>query len=318
MKNRNLLALAILGGLLTACGGSDDNNSNNPSDPNGEKPLRGPSPGLQYQHRIDPTDTDGSHGISDSNGNPQGGNNNGGNNNGGNNNGGNNNGGNNNGGNNNGGNNNGGNNNGGNNNGGNNNGGNNNRSPSYNEIEFNGKIITLLPPNVPPGSGDYYENNDGAYRKMIGNQFGNLIFGVIVDKANGNARAFTRDTRANALTTNMPTTGTFDYGGTAVHYDVARKEFLKGTALMKVDFSSAKKLTGEINLPGRTDPVRLSADIIGNRFSGSSDNQVVTSGSFYGDEATEMGGIYGKNTSNPDVKEFIGSFGAKKRAPFVP
>ena len=153
---------------------------------------------------------------------------------------------------------------------------------------------------------------------MIGNQFGNLIFGVIVDKANGNARAFTRDTRANALTTNMPTTGTFDYGGTAVHYDVARKEFLKGTALMKVDFSSAKKLTGEINLPGRTDPVRLSADIIGNRFSGSSDNQVVTSGSFYGDEATEMGGIYGKNTSNPDVKEFVGSFGAKKRAPFVP
>ena len=290
MKNRNLLALAILGGLLTACGGSDDNNSNNPSDPNGEKPLRGPSPGLQYQHWIDPTDTDGSHGISDSNGNPQGGNNNGGNNNGGNNNGGNNG----------------------------NNGGNNNRSPSYNEIEFNGKIITLLPPNVPPGSGDYYENNDGAYRKMIGNQFGNLIFGVIVDKANGNARAFTRDTRANALTTNMPTTGTFDYGGTAVHYDVARKEFLKGTALMKVDFSSAKKLTGEINLPGRTDPVRLSADIIGNRFSGSSDNQVVTSGSFYGDEATEMGGIYGKNTSNPDVKEFIGSFGAKKRAPFVP
>ena len=83
MKNRNLLALAILGGLLTACGGSDDNNSNNPSDPNGEKPLRGPSPGLQYQHWIDPTDTDGSHGISDSNGNPQGGNNNGGNNNGG-------------------------------------------------------------------------------------------------------------------------------------------------------------------------------------------------------------------------------------------
>ena len=58
MKNRNLLALAILSGMLTACGGSDDD-SNTPADPkNNPPPLQGPSPGLQYQHRVDPLDTD--------------------------------------------------------------------------------------------------------------------------------------------------------------------------------------------------------------------------------------------------------------------
>ena len=44
MQNRNLLALAILSGLLTACGGGDDD-SNNPADPkNNPPPLQGPSP----------------------------------------------------------------------------------------------------------------------------------------------------------------------------------------------------------------------------------------------------------------------------------
>ena len=310
MKNRNLLALAILGGLLTACGGSDDNNSNNPSDPNGEKPLRGPSPGLQYQHWIDPTDTDGSHGISDSNGNPQGGNNNGGNNNGGNNNGGNNNGGNNNGGNNGRGNNNGGNNNGGNNNGGNNGG---NTRPSYNEIEFNGKNIPLLPQGTQPGEGGQYQSDEGAYRKVIGNQYGSFLYGVIIDKTGGGARAFARDAREGAVTTNMPASGSMNYAGPAIHYDVPRRTTIDAMSSFTANFDT-KKLNGEIVVPGKTDPVRLEADILGSRFTGSSSDKVVTEGNFYGDGATEMGGIYGKNsTANPEAKEYIGAYGVRFR-----
>ena len=281
MKNRNLLALAILGGLLTACGGSDDNNSNNPSDPNGEKPLRGPSPGLQYQHWIDPTDTDGSHGISDSNGNPQGGNNNGGNNNGGNNNGGNNNGG--------------------------------NTRPSYNEIEFNGKNIPLLPQGTQPGEGGQYQSDEGAYRKVIGNQYGSFLYGVIIDKTGGGARAFARDAREGAVTTNMPASGSMNYAGPAIHYDVPRRTTIDAMSSFTANFDT-KKLNGEIAVPGKTDPIRLEADILGSRFTGSSSDKVVTEGNFYGDGATEMGGIYGKNsTANPEVKEYIGAYGVRFR-----
>ena len=47
---------------------------------------------------------------------------------------------------------------------------------------------------------------------------------------------------------------------------------------------------------------------------GSSSDKVVTEGNFYGDGATEMGGIYGKNsTANPEVKEYIGAYGVRFR-----
>jgi periplasmic protein len=301
MKNRNLLTIAILAGMLTACGGSGSDDSNNPSDPNGEKPLRGPSPGLQYQHHVDPVDRDGSYGILDSNGNNPGGNNNGGNNNQGNN------------GNNNNGGNNGGNNNGGNN-GGNNNNGGNTTPPSYNEIEFNGKNITLLPSGTQPGEGGIYKSDEGSYRKIVGNQYGNFLYGVIIDKTGGGARAFTREAKDGARTTNMPKTGTMSYAGAAIHYDVSRKTTLDGTAYLNADFAN-NKLNGEINVPGRTDPIRLSANIIGNRFNGASAEKVVTDGNFFGDGATEVGGIYGKDSATPDVKEYIGAFGVRMYQP---
>ena len=312
MQNRNLLALAIFSGLLTACGGGDDD-SNNPADPkNNPPPLQGPSPGLQYQHRIDPIDQDGSFGIIDSNGNGNSNNNNGSNSGNNNNNSGNNNGGNNNnsGNNNNPGNNNGGNNgnNGGNNNG-NNNGGNNN-SKSYNQISINNKTIDLLPSNIAPGAGGFYTNEDAQYKKLIGNHLQFALYGVIVDKGAGNARAFFKE--SGPMNVTMPTTGMVRYQGSATHYDVAKNELSQGTSGFDVNFD-AHTVNGQINISGKS-PITLSADISGQRFSGTTADKVATDGHFYGNRGEEISGAYGKNSANnPNEKEFIGAFGARER-----
>ncbi|MFC2752775.1 MAG: transferrin-binding protein-like solute binding protein, partial [Cardiobacterium sp.] len=197
------------------------------------------------------------------------------------------------------------------NNGGNNNGG--NTRPSYNEIEFNGKNIPLLPQGTQPGEGGQYQSDEGAYRKVIGNQYGSFLYGVIIDKTGGGARAFARDAREGAVTTNMPASGSMNYAGPAIHYDVPRRTTIDAMSSFTANFDT-KKLNGEIVVPGKTDPIRLEADILGSRFTGSSSDKVVTEGNFYGDGATEMGGIYGKNsTANPEVKEYIGAYGVRFR-----
>ena len=303
MKNRNLLALAILSGMLTACGGSDDD-SNNPADPkNNPPPLQGPSPGLQYQHRVDPLDTDGSHGIIDSNGN--------------------------------------GNNNGGNNNSGNNNGGTNppgtnppgtnppgtnppgtnppGTNPpnpkSYNQIAIkdsnnNYKTIDLLPSNVQPGSNQgtnkTYKSDDSSYKKLNGNDLKYALYGVIIDKTDGNtAHAFYRDSQDESTRgVVLPQKEVF-YQGHVIHYDVANRTLVEGTALFDVNFPN-RKIEGGITAGSARIPI--SATISGERFSGSSSNNVTVEGRFYGPEGHDMSGIYGKGTG--DRKEFIGSFGA--------
>ena len=306
MQNRNLLALAIFSGLLTACGGGGDD-SNNPADPkNNPPPLQGPSPGLQYQHRVDPIDKDGSFGIIDSNGNGSG-NNNGGDSSGNNNN---NNSGNNNGGNNNNPGNNNGRNNGNNsgNNNGNNNGGNNNNK-SYNQITINNKTIDLLPPNIAPGAGGFHNAEDGQYKKLIGNNMQFALYGVVLDKEAGNARAFFKE--SGPVNVTMPTTGMVRYQGSATHYDVAQKAFSQGTAGFDVNFD-AHTVNGQIKVSGKS-PIVLSAEINGQRFSGTTNDKVVTDGRFFGNRGEEISGTYGKDSSTPNEKEFIGAFGAKER-----
>ena len=104
-----------------------------------------------------------------------------------------------------------------------------------------------------------------------------------------------------------------NYAGPAIHYDVPRRTTIDAMSSFTANFDT-KKLNGEIAVPGKTDPIRLEADILGSRFTGSSSDKVVTEGNFYGDGATEMGGIYGKNsTANPEVKEYIGAYGVRFR-----
>ena len=309
MQNRNLLALAIFSGLLTACGGSGDSD-NNPADPNNPPPLKGPSPGLQYQHRVDPIDRDGSNGIINNNGNNQGGNNNNSGNNSQGNNQGNNPGNNNQG------------NTPGNNNQGNNPGGNNNGLPqtsngsinnkSYNnQVNINNRTIHLLPNSIAQGAGSIQDVDDNvqSYRKLIGNNLNKGLYGVLIHKTDNSAYAFYQHDNGNIT---LPTTGMVRYNGLAIHYDVAKKEALQGTSTFDVDFGAAKSVNGKITLNGKA-PIELSAKINGTNFKGVTNDKIETEGSFYGDNGAELSGTYGKPAANGSGKEYIGAFGAQSR-----
>ncbi|WP_179123571.1 transferrin-binding protein-like solute binding protein [Cardiobacterium hominis] len=46
---------------------------------------------------------------------------------------------------------------------------------------------------------------------------------------------------------------------------------------------------------------------------GTTNDKVVTDGRFFGNRGEEISGTYGKDSSMPNEKEFIGAFGAKER-----
>ena len=83
------------------------------------------------------------------------------------------------------------------------------------------------------------------------------------------------------------------------------RTLVEGTALFDVNFPN-RKIEGGITAGSSRIPI--SATISGERFSGSSSDNVTVEGRFYGPEGHDMSGIYGKGTG--DRKEFIGSFGA--------
>ena len=135
------------------------------------------------------------------------------------------------------------------------------------------------------------------------------LYGVVLDKEAGNARAFFKE--SGPVNVTMPTTGMVRYQGSATHYDVAQKAFSQGTAGFDVNFD-AHTVNGQINVSGKS-PIVLSAEINGQRFSGTTNDKVVTDGRFFGNRGEEISGTYGKDSSMPNEKEFIGAFGAKER-----
>ena len=203
---------------------------------------------------------------------------------------------------------------------GNNNNGNNNTDnlKSYEKISVGGVEVPILLPGAQAGSDGFYATDVvNSYKRLVGMDLSYARYGVIVDtRTGGKVASFSlpANDEANTARVTVPTTGSFSYVGKAAHYDTAQDSVKRGTSSLIVNFTN-KSLTGEINIVGRTDPIKLEAQLDSNdnsAFRGTL-NGVETRGGFYGAGAAEMSGVYSKPTTNPDISEFTGAFGAKKQ-----
>ena len=273
MQYRNLLTAAVTLGILTACGGSDNNvadprpvapaaNSGSPASPS----ARGP-----WQLPTQPNNND---------------KNNNGNNNGNN---------------------------------GNNNGGNSGNGSidadwkkAINKLRINDQEIELLASNITRGSGGYFKGEDDSYRKIVGNNLHNALYGMVYDKQRGSYHTFFQGPSPQQVPTTLPKKGEARYTGLAVH-QAEGADMQEGLTEFNVNFTT-KDVTGRISVPGKIDPIRLKARINNNTFSGYSDERTFTNGSFYGQNAAEMSGVYEKySQTQAGEREFRGAFGATKR-----
>ena len=273
MQYRNLLTAAVTLGILTACGGSDNNvadprpvapaaNSGSPASPS----ARGP-----WQLPTQPNNND---------------KNNNGNNNGNN---------------------------------GNNNGGNSGNGSidadwkkAINKLRINDQEIELLASNITRGSGGYFKGEDDSYRKIVGNNLHNALYGMVYDKQRGSYHTFFQGPSPQQVPTTLPKKGEARYSGLSVH-QAEGADMQEGLAEFNVNFTT-KDVTGRISVPGKIDPIRLKARINNNTFSGYSDERTYTNGSFYGQNAAEMSGVYEKySQTQAGEREFRGAFGATKR-----
>lgn len=119
-------------------------------------------------------------------------------------------------------------------------------------------------------------------------------YGYIREGVDGTPHLFAQ----GVTTTNMPTTGTATYTGSAAHLQNGQIGLVD--ARFNVNY-------GTKNLTGTVGTTALSATITGNTFSGTHANGISTTGRFYGNNAAELGGTY--RNANGSV---AGAYGAKK------
>lgn len=157
------------------------------------------------------------------------------------------------------------------------------------KIVINGQTINFVP------------SDTAARRHLTGSSFDNVRYGYLKEGTN-NAHLFAQ----GIVTTNMPTRGTATYNGSAVHVRTAGQlpEIATPSASFNVNFDQ-KTITGKINA---TQNVNLSGTISANTFSGVSTQGYTMNGHFYGNNASELGGVY-RNSSG----SVSGAFGAKKQ-----
>ena len=134
-------------------------------------------------------------------------------------------------------------------------------------------------------------------------------YGYVREGTNAQGYMFSQGIVTSA--NDMPTSGTFNYSGYAVHAPVSNQtnaQIETGSANFNVNF-------GNHTISGRLSPANNAAVVLdngiisGNSFSGTANSGAEFSGHFYGDHADEMGGTYYK----PGV--YTGAFGTRKITP---
>ena len=135
---------------------------------------------------------------------------------------------------------------------------------------------------------------------------------MVYDKQRGSYHTFFQGPSPQQVPTTLPKKGEARYSGLSVH-QAEGADMQEGLAEFNVNFTT-KDVTGRISVPGKIDPIRLKARINNNTFSGYSDERTFTNGSFYGQNAAEMSGVYEKySQTQAGEREFRGAFGATKR-----
>ena len=191
-------------------------------------------------------------------------------------------------------------------------------SNDINTIRVWGTDIQLIDPAMKSANGWLSDSVDNLSNRIVSDFLNHTRVGLAIRQSDVVAFAQGKETIAE----NVPTVGKAHYKGqhilTIEHSKEVQQETkakygsFRGDALFDVDFAN-KKITGSLELPtleGQTETAYLpiSATINGNTFekSGFIDD-VSVKGKFYGENASEMAGVYQK------MDKFTGAFGAKKQ-----
>ena len=191
-------------------------------------------------------------------------------------------------------------------------------SNDINTIRVWGTDIQLIDPAMKSANGWLSDSVDNRSNRIVSDFLNHARVGLAIRQSDVVAFAQGKETVAE----NVPTVGKAHYKGqhilTIEHSKEVQQEIkakygsFRGEALFDVDFAN-KKIAGSLELPpleGQTETAYLpiSATINGNTFekSGFIDD-VGVKGKFYGENASEMAGVYQK------MDKFTGAFGAKKQ-----
>ena len=191
-------------------------------------------------------------------------------------------------------------------------------SNDINTIRVWGTDIQLIDPAMKSANGWLSDSVDNRSNRIVSDFLNHARVGLAIRQSDVVAFAQGKETIAE----NVPTVGKAHYKGQHILTIENSKEVqqetkakygsFRGNALFDVDFAN-KKITGSLELPtleGQTETAYLpiSATINGNTFekSGFIDD-VSVKGKFYGENASEMAGVYQK------MNKFTGAFGAKKQ-----
>ena len=181
-----------------------------------------------------------------------------------------------------------------------------------------GTDIQLIDPAMKSANGWLSDSVDNRSNRIVSDFLNHARVGLAIRQSDVVAFAQGKETVAE----NVPTVGKAHYKGQHILAIEPSKEVqeevkakygsFRGEALFDVDFAN-KKIAGSLELPtleGQTETPYLpvSATINGNTFekSGFIDD-VGVKGKFYGENASEMAGVYQK------MDKFTGAFGAKKQ-----
>lgn len=191
-------------------------------------------------------------------------------------------------------------------------------SNDINTIRVWGTDIQLIDPAMKSANGWLSDSVDNLSNRIVSDFLNHTRVGLAIRQSDVVAFAQGKETIAE----NVPTVGKAHYKGqhilTIEHSKEVQQETkakygsFRGEALFDVDFAN-KKIAGSLELPTlegqtETDYLPISATINGNTFekSGFIDD-VGVKGKFYGENASEMAGVYQK------MDKFTGAFGAKKQ-----
>ena len=191
-------------------------------------------------------------------------------------------------------------------------------SNDINTIRVWGTDIQLIDPAMKSANGWLSDSVDNLSNRIVSDFLNHARVGLAIRQSDVVAFAQGKETIAE----NVPTVGKAHYKGqhilTIEHSKEVQQETkakygsFRGEALFDVDFAN-KKIAGSLELPtleGQTETAYLpvSATINGNTFENKAFiDDVSVKGKFYGENASEMAGVYQK------MDKFTGAFGAKKQ-----
>ena len=191
-------------------------------------------------------------------------------------------------------------------------------SNDINAIRVWGTDIQLIDPAMKSTNGWLSDSVDHRSNRIVSDFLNHARVGLAIRQSEVVAFAQGKETVAE----NVPTVGKAHYKGQHIlaieHSQEVQEEVkakygsFRGDALFDVDFAN-KKITGSLELPrleGQTETAYLpvSATINGNTFENRAFiDDVSVKGKFYGENASEMAGVYQK------MDKFTGAFGAKKQ-----